>query len=146
MEQIRPLDVGQMMYPKPHQIQFKKVGQPAVGYISIAEFEDVIPFVVKRTFWTYYTPENVIRGRHAHHQTEQVLIAVAGRITVRTESVSGEMHEFLLDSPDMGVYIPPDCWHTMQYSHNAVQMVFASTHYDEQDYIRDYETFQKLRK
>ena len=62
------------MYPKPHQIQFKKVGQPAEGYISIAEFEDVIPFVVKRTFWTYYTPENVIRGRHAHHQTEQVLI------------------------------------------------------------------------
>lgn len=134
------------MYPKPHQIQFKKVGQPAEGYISIAEFEDMIPFVVKRTFWTYYTPENVIRGRHAHYQTEQVLIAVAGRIMVGTESVSGEKHEFLLDSPDKGVYIPPDCWHTMQYSHNAVQMVFASTCYNEQDYIRDYQTFKSPGK
>lgn len=132
------------MYPKPHLITFQKVGQPIEGYISIAEFERIIPFDVKRTFWTYYTPEQIVRGRHAHYQTQQVLIAVAGRILVQTETPDGVIDQFVLEHPHQGVYIPPNAWHTMQYSHNAVQMVFASTSYDERDYIRDYEAFKKL--
>ena len=76
------------MYPAtPDPVQ--KVGQPAEGYISIAEFGKIIPFVVKRTFWTYYTPENVIRGVMPIIRRQE-LIAVAGMITVRTESVSGD--------------------------------------------------------
>ncbi|MCF8237505.1 MAG: FdtA/QdtA family cupin domain-containing protein [Saprospiraceae bacterium] len=133
------------MYPKAHLITFQKVGKPIEGYISIAELEQVIPFPVKRTFWTYYTPESVVRGRHAHYQTQQVLIAVAGRITVQTETPAGQIDHFVLEHPHQGVYIPPDCWHTMQYSHNAVQLVFASTAYQEADYIRVYEDFKKLK-
>ncbi len=132
------------MYPKAHLITFQKVGKPVEGYISIAEFAQVIPFPVKRTFWTYYTPERVIRGRHAHYQTQQVLIAVAGKITVQTETTDGQVDRFVLEHPEQGVYIPPDCWHTMQYSHNAVQLVFASTEYQESDYIRDYEVFKSM--
>jgi dTDP-4-dehydrorhamnose 3,5-epimerase-like enzyme len=133
------------MYPKAHVITFQKVGKPIEGYISIAEFEHAIPFEVKRTFWTYYTPEQVIRGRHAHYETQQVLIAVAGRILVQTETPEGEVDSFVLEHPHQGVYIPPNAWHTMQYSHNAVQMVFASTLYAESDYIRDYHLFKTLR-
>jgi hypothetical protein len=55
-----------------------------------------------------------------------------------------DMQEWLLDNPRTGVVIPPFCWHTMQYSHNAVQIAFASTEYDESDYIRDYTVFQQL--
>ncbi len=136
--------VVSVMYPKPHLITFQKVGKPIEGYISIAEFDQVIPFEVKRVFWTYYTPEQIVRGRHAHFQTQQVLIAVAGRIIVNTETPQGEKDQFVLEHPQHGVYIPPNAWHTMQYSHNAVQMVFASTNYEESDYIRDYESFKQL--
>jgi hypothetical protein len=44
------------------------------------------------------------------------------------------------------VYIPPLAWHTMQYSHSAVQLIIASTKFDEVDYIRDYVDFETLKK
>lgn len=130
-------------YSKPHIIDFAKLGESGIGYISVAQ-NDKLPFEVKRVFWTYYTPESIVRGRHAHHQTEQILIAVTGRIVVNTESATGEVHTFILDSPNQAVYIPPDVWHTMQYSHTAIQVALASTLYDEKDYIREYENFKKI--
>jgi dTDP-4-dehydrorhamnose 3,5-epimerase-like enzyme len=129
---------------QPRLIQFKKVGHPAEGYISIAEIEKELPFAPKRVFWTYFTPHEVIRGRHAHYRTEMVLIAVSGRIELQTEMAGGIVQNFLLDHPETGVYMPPHCWHTMQYSHNAVQLVFASTAYDPDDYIRSYDAFRAL--
>ncbi len=132
------------MHPAPFLIEFQKVGQPAEGYIAIAELAFAVPFEVHRIFWTYYTPESIVRGRHAHHVTEQVLIAAAGRIQLNTELPDGSRHTFVLEHPHQGVYLPPRCWHTMQYSHNAVQLVLASTPYRESDYIRDYSTFKDL--
>lgn len=129
---------------QPHRITLKKIGKPAEGYISIGEAQSEIPFEIKRIFWTYYTPEEVVRGRHAHYETEMVLIASAGRIVVNTEMPDGSLNVFVLDKPDVGVYLPKLCWHTMQYSHNSVQLVIASTVYNESDYIRSYEDFKKL--
>lgn len=128
----------------PYLIEFPKLGNPAIGYISVTEEHKMIPFEVKRTFWTYYTPESIVRGRHAHYATEQVLIAAAGRIIVTTGNADGEMQTFRLEDPHVGLYVPPHVWHTMQYSHAAVQLVFASLPYDEQDYIRDYEKFKEV--
>jgi hypothetical protein len=54
-----------------------------------------------------------------------------------------ELKSFLLDTPYKGVYIPPNVWHTMQYQKDAIQLVFASSQYDEKDYIRDYDDFKK---
>jgi len=131
---------------RPYLIQFPKLGAPDIGYITVAEGTDLIPFAVARTFWTYYTPESIVRGRHAHHTTQQVILAVAGRILVTTETANGEIQTFVLDTPHVGVYVPPNVWHTMQYSHSAVQLVFASTHYEEADYIRQHEDFRSIWK
>ncbi len=131
---------------QPHIINFKKLGKPSEGYISISETQKDVPFEIKRNFWTYFTPEEVVRGRHAHFETEMVLIALAGRIVVNTEMPDGSLNVFVLDKPDVGLYMPKLCWHTMQYSHNAVQLVIASSLYNEADYIRSYEDFKKLKK
>jgi len=128
----------------PKLISFKKIGNPPEGYISIFQNGQEMPFEVKRCFWTYYTPEEVVRGRHAHYNTEMILIAAAGKIIVHTEMPGGIKAEFTLEKPESGLLIPKLCWHTMQYSHNAVQLVLASTVYEESDYIRDYETFKLL--
>ncbi|MFD2786346.1 sugar 3,4-ketoisomerase [Hymenobacter rubripertinctus] len=128
----------------PYLITFPKLGDPAIGYISVGEAGKTLPFPVARTFWTYFTPESIVRGRHAHHVTEQILIAVAGRIIVTTEMPDGEIQNFVLDSPHVGLFVPANAWHTMQYSHTAVQLVFASTPYDEQDYIRKHEDFLRI--
>jgi hypothetical protein len=129
---------------KPFIIDFRKIGKPSEGYISIFQNGANMPFEVKRCFWTYFTPEEVIRGRHAHHHTEMILIAAAGKIIVNTEMPGGILDSFILEKPEQGLYLPNYCWHTMQYSHNAVQLVLASSEYDEKDYIRNYEDFKGI--
>lgn len=129
----------------PHLIQFNTHGEPAIGYLAVAQIQEGIPFEVKRVFWTYFTPHSVIRGRHAHHATSMILIAVHGRIEVHTELLKGQKNHFVLDRPDVGVFMPPLTWHTMQYSHDAVQLVLTDTEYRAEDYIRSYEEFVGLR-
>lgn len=133
------------MSDTPYIITFPKIGESALGYISIAEKEN-LPFVPKRIYWTYYTPEEVERGGHSHYDLQQILVAVAGKVTVNTELSSGEKNTFVLDSPNTGLYIPKMCWRTMKYTHNAVQMCIASMEFSEDDYIRDYDEFLKHRK
>ena len=130
---------------KPYLINFPKIGGSSLGYISLTEKEN-LPFVPKRIYWTYYTPEDVIRGNHSHYELEQILVAVAGKVNVSLITIDGKQHDFILDSPDKGLFIPKMCWRTMKYSHNSVQMCIASLEYSEADYIRNYEEFKKLIK
>lgn len=128
----------------PYLIELPHQGSLEIGYLAIAESEKTFPFRIERVFWAYYTPDSVVRGRHAHHETEMILIAAAGRIILTTEMPGQTPQVFVLDKPNQGVYIPRHCWHTMQYSHNAVQLVLASTHYKEEDYIREYDEFKTI--
>ena len=133
------------MNTKPYIIEFPKIGNSQLGYISVAE-NDNLPFEVKRIYWTYYTPESVERGGHAHHELEQILVAVSGKIIVNTEMPGGEIERFILETPNVGIYMPKYCWHVMQYSHNSAQMCIANMVYEEKDYIRDYDTFKSIKK
>lgn len=133
-----------MLIPK--IIKFPSIGSLELGYLSIAENNKQIPFEVKRVFWAYYTPNSIIRGKHAHHNTEMILIAVTGKIEITTEMPEQQREMFVLENPNEGLYLPKFCWHTMKYSHNAVQVVLASSKYDESDYIRDYDEYLKFIK
>ena len=133
------------MLIKPYIIEFPKIGNSQLGFISVAENEN-LPFEVKRIYWTYYTPESVERGGHAHHYLEQILVSVSGKIIVHTEMPGGEKDRFILETPNVGIYIPKYCWHVMQYSHNSAQMCIANMVYEEKDYIRDYDTFKSIEK
>jgi WxcM-like protein len=126
----------------PFIINFPKIGESSLGYISLAEKEN-LPFVPKRIYWTYYTPEDVVRGNHSHYELEQILVALAGKINVTLITSDGKQHDFVLDTPDKGLFIPKMCWRTMKYSHNSAQMCIASMEYSESDYIRSYEEFKQ---
>ena len=130
------------MTKNPYLITLPKIGNSQLGYISVAENE-LLPFEVKRVYWTYFTPEDVERGGHSHNELQQILVAMAGTITVNTEMPDGIKEVFILDSPNKGLLIPKLCWREMKYTHNAVQMCIASIAYDESDYIRDYNEFKK---
>ncbi|MEY3195629.1 MAG: hypothetical protein RIQ78_1726 [Bacteroidota bacterium] len=129
---------------QPRQLSFPIMGNGEMGYLAIAEFGAAAPFEIKRVFWTYSTPEEVQRGRHAHFTTEMVIIAVHGSILLTTEQIDGTTHQFCLDNPAIGVFIPTLTWHTMTYSHDAVQLVLSSTPFHPEDYIRDYQLFKSL--
>jgi hypothetical protein len=124
-------------------VPFSKIGEPSLGFISVAEYEKDIPFKVKRVFWTYRTPKEIIRGRHAHKCTEQLLIAVNGEINVSVEHKK-KSYNFELTTPDQGVYLPTGSWVTMEYSSQAVQIVLASDLFNPKDYIYDQTEFENL--
>ena len=126
---------------KPYIIDFKKNGTSEIGILIAVEETKEIPFVIKRIFWTYDIPDNIIRGNHAHYVTEQILICIKGRIVVKTVGKNLEELTFELNNPREGLYLPPDAWHTMTYYENAIQLVLASEIYNENDYIRDFNKF-----
>lgn len=129
---------------KPHLLDLNKIGDSSLGYISVVENYENIPFEIQRVYWTYYTPQDIIRGGHAHLALEQVIVAVSGIITFTTEDLAGKKREFILDSPDKGLYIPNKIWRDIKFSHNAVLLCLASEKYIESDYIRDYKIFLNL--
>ncbi|MCS7077345.1 MAG: FdtA/QdtA family cupin domain-containing protein [Bacteroidia bacterium] len=135
-----------MVHKQPTLLDFGAIGDAQIGYISVAEFTKNLPFEVKRIFWTYFTPNNVIRGRHAHKELEQILIAVAGTIWVTTENIHGEKQHFTLDEPRKGLYIPTYHWNNLQFSHNAVLLSLTSQPYNAEEYIRDYDEFRSYGK
>jgi len=126
----------------PYLISFPSHGASNQGFITVAECQINVPFKVERVYWTYYTPNNIERGGHAHYDLYQVLIAVSGIIDITTESRDGNTQTFLLNSPDKGLLLPPPFWHTMRFSHNAVLLSLSNMHYKAEDYIRDYDQFK----
>jgi len=129
----------------PRIIDLKSIGSSDLGYITVAEFPNNIPFEIKRTYWTYYTPNNVERGNHAHKKLQQIIVAVAGIIEFDLESIQGEKFKFKLDNPNQGLYIPIEYWRVIHFSHSAVLLCLASLEYDVNDYIRDYQEFKNLK-
>lgn len=130
---------------KPYIIDFNKIGSPHLGYITIAEKHKNIPFDIKRVYWTYYTPQDVVRGGHAHKILEQIIFAVAGTITFNTEDLKGHKKTFVLDDPSKGLYVPKLIWRDIHFTHNAVLLCLASEVYDEADYFRDYQDFKNFK-
>ena len=86
----------------------------------------------------------VRRGFHAHRDLQQVLICVSGSCKIHLDN-GRETAEVLLDKPWEGLYISNDMWREMyDFSEGAVLLVLASRHYDEADYIRDYDAFLEM--
>lgn len=111
------------------------------GSLVALEAEKTVPFEIKRVYYIFGTQQGVARGFHAHHNLKQVAVCVTGKCRmVLDDGVTRE--EAWLDSPIKGMPIDPMVWHEMHdFSEDCVLLVLASEHYDEADYIRDYEEF-----
>lgn len=116
------------------------------GDLNVMEFDRILPFPVKRMFYTYNVGSTDVRGEHAHKICEQFLIALHGSLNVIVDN--GETREeYTLDSPSHGLHLPAGCW-GIEYKHSAdcVLLVLASRAYEAEDYIRDYNTFLEYRR
>lgn len=129
----------------PQYVMFPCIGDPSLGYITIGEAENNVPFEIKRVYWTYFTPQDVVRGGHAHKDLQQIIFAVSGIITFNVEDLLGHKQTFVLDHPSKGLYLPKLIWRDIHFTHSAVLLCLASHKYDEADYLRDYETFKSFR-
>jgi dTDP-4-dehydrorhamnose 3,5-epimerase-like enzyme len=114
------------------------------GSLAAAEFERQVPFAVKRTFFVFDVPSRETRGEHAHKQCHQFLVCIRGSCAVVADD-GHSRQEFLLNSPTLGIHLPPMVWGIQyKYSPDAVLVVFASEHYQADDYIRSYDEFRRM--
>jgi hypothetical protein len=128
----------------PYLINFINNGDDTEGFISSTQYASNIPFEIKRVFWTYGTPENVVRGRHAHRLTNQVLVAINGKIEIVVDNGQGGNKLFLLNTPQTGLVLPSMHWTEIRIAAGAVLLSIASTDFEESDYIREYSSFLTL--
>ncbi len=111
------------------------------GSLSVGEYGKHLPFQPQRYFLVFDVKSKEVRGEHAHKCLQQFLICVRGSCTVMVDDGRNRA-EVLLDSPGIGLYIPPRVWGVQyKYSPDAVLLVLASDVYDANDYIRDYDEF-----
>ncbi len=113
------------------------------GNISVVENNVTIPFDVKRVYYLYDIPGGESRGAHAHKELSQLIVAASGSFSVTLDDGMVK-RTFILNRPYQGLYVVPGIWRDLyDFSSGAVCMVLASEKYDENDYIRDYDTFNK---
>ena len=129
------------------EIQFVPKGDERGQLIALEALSEQVPFEVKRVYYIFDTTPGTVRGNHAHKNLKQVLICVSGACTIACELPDGTKTEYRLDWPNRGLLIEGSVWRQMRdFSKDAVLMVLASEHYDEADYIRDYDVFRNLRE
>ena len=114
----------------------------AVGAIGVIEKQIPFPFEPKRVYYLFDVPSNAVRGSHAHKTLHQLIIPISGSFRVNLHDGTTSSH-FLLNSPETGLTVPPGYWRTLNdFSAGSAALVFASTEYDPDDYIRDFAEFQ----
>lgn len=115
------------------------------GNLSFVEQLNHIPFEIKRTYWIYDVPGGENRGGHAFRQNEEFIVALSGAFDVIVDDGT-QKKTFTLNRSYYGLYVPAGLWREMEnFSTNSVALEFGSIHYDEQDYIRDYAEYLKLK-
>ena len=127
---------------KPRLIVLPKIGKPDLGYLTILqEGGENLDFEIKRVYWTYFTPNHVERGNHAHKNLKQIIVAVSGIIDFKLIGQDEQTYEFTLDSPEKALFIPAGYWREIRFSHSAVLLCLGSGVYEKRDYIRDFKGF-----
>jgi dTDP-4-dehydrorhamnose 3,5-epimerase-like enzyme len=113
------------------------------GNLSFIEGGGHIPFTVERAYWIYDVPGGELRGSHAFRRQEEFIVALSGSFDVVLHDGVREQRIHLCRSYK-GVYVPPMTWRTLDnFSTNSLGLVLSSTHYDEVDYICDFEEFRR---
>ena len=107
--------------------------------------EHDVDFDIKRVFYTWDVPHGELRGQHAHHQCEQVIVCLKGELVVEVDD--GVNKKIVtLNSPEKALYIPTGIWAQETYNNEAIMLAFCSNKYAKADYINDYEEFLEWRR
>ena len=123
-------------------VSFKSLGDERGSLVAL-EGNKSVPFDIKRVYYIFGTKEGVSRGFHAHRNLKQVVVCVTGSCRFVLDN-GKQREEVVLDRSTIGLLINDLTWREMyDFSPDCVLMVLANEHYDESDYIRDYQEFFK---
>ena len=126
-------------------LDLRKITDPR-GNLTVIEGKGDIPFDIKRVYYLYDVPGGESRGAHAHKELYQLLIAANGSFSVTLDDGTDKVTHNL-KRPYYGLLIVPGIWRDLDdFSSGSVCLCLASEHYEEKDYIRDYDEFVNQKK
>ncbi|WP_425542756.1 sugar 3,4-ketoisomerase [Algoriphagus jejuensis] len=110
------------------------------------ENSGLFPNGILRCFWISGVKKGETRGNHAHRQESQVIVALTGRLEIRSEGLDGALTEFTLEGAGRGVFVPPLNWIEIRFFNDAVLLGLGDQVFLEEDFIRDKDYFGSLQK
>ena len=114
------------------------------GNLSFIEEFKNIPFKIARVYWIYDVPGGEVRGGHAYRENEEFIVALSASFDVVLDD-GKKKKIFSLNRSYYGLYVPKGLWREMNnFSTNSLALVLASTTYNREDYIFDYDSFKCL--
>lgn len=126
-------------------VDLRKISDPRGNLTPIEGGKD-IPFDIKRVYYLYDVPGGESRGAHAHKELYQLIVAANGSFSV-TLNDGKNKKLFNLKRSYYGLLIVPGIWRDLDdFSSGAVLLCLASEHYDEKDYIRDFDEFLEYKR
>ena len=127
-------------------IDLPKIEDPR-GNLTFYEDDNQIPFKIERVFWTYDVPGGQKRGGHAYYKQNEFIIALSGSFDVVITKPDSEKEVYSLNRSYYGLFVPSKTWrHLENFSTNALSLHACDRLFDEEDYIRDFETFGRLNE
>jgi hypothetical protein len=126
----------------PHIINLPRIFDPR-GNLTFIEEDNHLPFKIQRVYWIYDVPGGEFRGSHAFRETEEIIVALSGSFDVILNN-GIKKYKFQLNRSYYGIWIPKLIWRELNnFSTNSVALVIASTRYNINDYLRDFDLFLK---
>ena len=108
------------------------------GVLNVLE----LPFEAKRTYFIQNVPLGSERGFHAHRSLSQIFFAPQGSFEILLVTGLSERKFFLSALDGKALLVPPGYWRIVSnFSEDATCMVIASEHFDESDYIRNFDQY-----
>lgn len=105
-----------------------------------------VPFDIERIYYLYDVPGGESRGGHAHKALQQIIVSVMGAFDVVLDD-GNERRRVHLDRAYYGLHVQGMIWRELEnFSSGGICLVLASLPYDENDYIRDYDTYLREKK
>lgn len=129
---------------KPQIVTLPKMQDPR-GNLTFLEYPNQIPFEIKRTYWIYDVPGGELRGSHAFREQKEFVIALSGSFDIVLNDGLEDI-KYTLNRSYFGLYIPEMNWRRMEnFSTNSLALILSDRTYNENDYIRDFESFINIR-
>ncbi len=109
-------------------------------------FDSVIPFEVKRTYYMWNIPMGSIRASGALINEKGVFICLRGRCAVKVSEDGSPPHKIIMNSSSRGIFIGQMVWHEfIDFSPDAIVLCLSSSADEGNNKITRFEDFTNIK-